>query len=172
MNGTTPSLAYLLHDTSRALRRRFEVRMSGHSLSSAQWRLLVLACKYPSTSQGSFAEKLEIEPISVSRLIDRMVKGGWLQRQDDPKDRRVKLVLPTEKALSVFREITDIADDVYREALAGLSDAEAEALLQGLACISKNLTALETAAAGIQPAGDPAPASEAPAPDASAADTA
>ena len=165
MNGTTPSLGHLLHDTSRALRRRFEVRMSGHSLSSAQWRLLVLACKYPGSSQGSFAEKLEIEPISVSRLIDRMAKGGWLKRQDDPRDRRVKLVLPTEKALSAYREIMDIADDVYREALAGLSDAEAEALLQGLACISRNLTALETAAAVLQPAGVGVPTSEAPASD-------
>ena len=163
MNGTTPSLAHLLHDTSRALRRRFEVRMSGHSLSSAQWRLLVLACKFPRASQGSFAEKLEIEPISVSRLIDRMVKGGWLQRQNDPKDRRVKLVLPTDKALSAYREIMDIADDVYREALDGLTHDEAEALLKGLACISKNLTALETAEAAAQPVSDPAPASDAPA---------
>jgi len=160
MNGTAPSLAHLLHDTSRALRRRLEVRMSGHSLSSAQWRLLVLACKYPSTSQGSFAEKLEIEPISVSRLIDRMAKGGWLQRQDDPKDRRVKLVVPTEKALSAYREIMDIADDVYREALAGLSGDESEALLQSLACISRNLTALETAAAAPQSAGEPTPVTE------------
>lgn len=147
MSGASPSLAGLLHDTSRALRRRFEVRMSGHGLSSAQFRLLVLACKYPSASQGSFAEKLEIEPISVSRLVDRMVKGGWLQRQDDPNDRRVKLVLPTDRAVSAYREIVEIADDVYREALTGLTEAETQVLLKGLSAISSNLAALEGAAA-------------------------
>lgn len=169
MNGTSPSLAVLLHDTARALRRRFEVRMSGHNLSSAQWRLLVLACKYPCAAQGFFADKLEIEPISVSRLIDRMVKGGWLQRQDDPKDRRVKLVLPTDQALSAYREIMDIADDVYREALLGLTEDETQVLLKGLATISCNLTALENGAAPVQPPSDPAPAPDAPVPNASAA---
>lgn len=140
MNTATQSLGLLLHDASRALRKRFEQRAAEHDLSSAQWRLLLLVCREPGASQGRFADWLDIEPISVSRLIDRMVAGGWLARQDDPRDRRVKLVVPTPKALAAQADIKVLAEQVYREALAGLTEGEALALSKGLKAIIANLS--------------------------------
>ena len=111
--GSAPPLGLLLHDAARALRKRFEQRTEALGLSSAQWRLLLLVCRKPGLPQSRFADALDIEPISVSRLIDRMETGGWVTRQDDPRDRRVRLVLPTDKALDAYAGIKSIADEVY-----------------------------------------------------------
>ena len=79
------------------MRKRFEKRGSRHGLSAAQWRLLVRVVKEEGISQARIAELLEIEPISVSRLIDRMEEGGWIERRQDPTDRRVRTIFPTAK---------------------------------------------------------------------------
>lgn len=141
MNGTTQGLGLLLHDAARALRKGFEARMEGHGLSSAQWRLLALACRDPGVSQAQLADRLDIEPISVSRLIDRMAAAGWIERCADPNDRRVRRVLPTEKALAAFQDIAKTADAVYAEALSGLSETQTQTLIQGLRTIVTNLSA-------------------------------
>ncbi len=62
-------------------------------LSSAQWRLLIHVLKEERVTQARLAERLEIEPISVSRLIDRMEQAGWVMRETDPNDRRVRLIV-------------------------------------------------------------------------------
>lgn len=146
MNGTSQGLGLLLHDASRALRKRFEARSLSLGLSSAQWRLLLLVCREPGVPQSRFADRLDIEPISVSRLVDRMVAGGWLVRAEDARDRRVKLICPTDKALAAHQSIKAIADEVYAEALAGLTEAEAQTLMRGLTAICTNLAAGDPAA--------------------------
>ncbi len=151
MNNATQGLGLLLHDAARALRKRFESRTVELGLSSAQWRLLLLVCRDPGAPQNRFADALDIEPISVSRLIDRMAAGGWVLRQEDPGDRRVKLVAPTDKALSAYADIKAIADDVYAEALAGLSEAEAQMLIAGLSTIIRNLSPADPAADAAEP---------------------
>ena len=71
-------LGFLIHDAQRLLRKRFEMRGAGYGLSAAQWRLLVRVVKDEGVPQARLAEILEIEPISVSRLLDRMEAGGWI----------------------------------------------------------------------------------------------
>lgn len=93
---STRTLGFLLHDAARLLRRRFEGRGAEHGLSAAQWRLMVHVVRHGcGVSQARLAEALEIEPISVSRLVDRMEQGGWVERSPDPQDRRVRLIHPT-----------------------------------------------------------------------------
>ena len=69
-------LGFLIHDAARLLRKRFEAKGSAYGLSAAQWRLLVRLVKEEGVAQARLAELLEIEPISVSRLLDRMEEGG------------------------------------------------------------------------------------------------
>jgi MarR family transcriptional regulator for hemolysin len=141
----TRSLGLLLHDASRAVRKRFETRSTSFGLTSAQWRMMVHVCKTEGGApQSHFAELLEIEPISVSRLLDRMEALGWVMRGSDPNDRRVRRVLPTAKALEAHAYIKTIADDVYAEALAGLPPEQRKLLMDALATISANLAKAET----------------------------
>ena len=112
-------LGFLIHDAQRLLRKRFEMRGAEYGLSAAQWRLLVRVVKDEGVPQARLAELLEIEPISVSRLLDRMEAGGWISRQPDASDRRVRMIFPTDKSRSAFVAIKSVAGEVYEEALAG-----------------------------------------------------
>ena len=144
MNSNQPSLGQLLHEAARAVRRKFEESSAGLGLSTAQWRMLLLVCKKGSAAQSRFADLLEIEPITVSRLVDRMEEQGWVIREADPSDRRVKLVRPTEKALDAFSHFKSIADEVYAAALIGLTETQREDLMAALQTICSNLSKAET----------------------------
>jgi len=141
-------LGFLIHDAARLVRRNFEQRGSEFGLSAAQWRLLVRLVKEEGVAQARLAELLEIEPISVSRLLDRMEEGGWIERRQDASDRRVRMIFPTDKSREAFAAIKSVAGEVYDLALAGLSEKEKLTLVKGLNTIIANLSDGET------PAGD------------------
>ena len=143
----TDRLGFLIHDAHRLLRKRFEARAAGYGLSTAQWRLLARLVKDEGSTQARLAEFLEIEPISVSRLVDRMEASGWVMRKQDAGDRRVRMIFPTEKSRNAFAAVKAIAGDIYDEALTGLSSAERRALISGLEKLVDNLGEGETPAA-------------------------
>ncbi len=140
-------LGFLIHDSARLIRKRFEAKGSAYGLSAAQWRLMVRLVKDEGVAQARLAELLEIEPISVSRLLDRMEEGGWIERRQDANDRRVRMIFPTDKSREAFAAIKSVAGDVYDTALAGLSADEKRVLVKGLAAIITNLSDDESSSA-------------------------
>lgn len=136
----TDRLGFLIHDAARLMRKRFEKRAGGYGLSAAQWRLLARVVKDEGVPQARLAELLEIEPISVSRLIDRMEEGGWIERRQDEKDRRVRTIHPTHKSRDAFAAIKGLAGEVYEDALAGLSTEARRKTIEGLRAIVENLS--------------------------------
>jgi MarR family transcriptional regulator, transcriptional regulator for hemolysin len=138
----------LLHDSARLLRARFEAHGRELGLSSAQWRLLVRLKREGRATQARLAELMEIEPISVSRLVTRMEEAGWVQRQADPHDRRIRFVVPTERTKRVLADIHTVAGAVYDEAMAGLSPSERQALVYGLTVVLNNLSGAKIADCG------------------------
>jgi DNA-binding MarR family transcriptional regulator len=137
-------LGFLIHDVQRLMRKRFEARASGLGLSSAQWRLLARVAKEEGVAQARLAELLEIEPISVSRLVDRMEEGGWIERRPDAADRRVRMIFPTPKAVETYAEIKKLAGEVYEESLVGVEPEARRVLIKGLETMVQNLTDGET----------------------------
>lgn len=134
------TLGFLLHDATRLIRRRFETRAHELGLTTAQWRLLVQLKREGPLAQARLAELLEIEPISVSRLVDRMEEANWVLRKQDSHDRRVKLVHPSPKAISAFEQARGIADETYDKALRGVSKHSAERLTRTLQQVIDNLS--------------------------------
>jgi MarR family transcriptional regulator for hemolysin len=132
-------LGFLIHDVQRLMRKRFETRASGLGLSSAQWRLMVRVAKEQGISQARLAELLEIEPISVSRLVDRMEEGGWIERRPDATDRRVRMIFPTAKASAAYAEVKGLAGEVYEESLVGVSLEDRRVLIRSLDAMAQNL---------------------------------
>ncbi|WP_052171782.1 MarR family winged helix-turn-helix transcriptional regulator [Paracoccus sanguinis] len=118
------SLAGLLHVTSRALSRSIEERTRDRALSSSQWRLLVVLLKQGPMRQVRLAEALGVEPISVSRLVDRMVQSGWVERTADPDDRRAHIVHPTPRATASLASLGNVAEATADLALADFSPQE------------------------------------------------
>jgi DNA-binding MarR family transcriptional regulator len=84
-----PDLLILIHDLARHLRLEADRRASRGGLTRAQWGILFWLDRQPGLSQKELAELLEVEPISVARLIDRLQDRGLVERRDDPDDRRI-----------------------------------------------------------------------------------
>ena len=142
-------LGILIHDTGRLMRKNFEQRGQAYGLSSAQWRLLVRVVREQNPTQARLAELMEIEPISVSRLIDRMEQGGWVKRCAHETDRRVNRVVPTDKSLAAYSKIKAVAGDVFEDALKGVDEEQRQALISALTTMITNLSADDTAAADM-----------------------
>lgn len=143
MNQRIEKLGPLLQDASRKLWSRFEHRTAGHGLSAAQWRLLGQLLREGPTTQSALATLLDVEPISVSRLIDRMEQGGWLHREPHPEDRRARIVVASDKARQIAPEAKEAIEAVYDEALAGLGDEDLRVFHAVLLKITENLKASE-----------------------------
>ena len=126
-----PDVLFLLHDVARHLRQDADRRARAHGLTRAQWIILLRLDRQPGLSQKELAEILEVEPITVARLIDRLERSGLVERRDDPADRRVwrlHLLPPARPVLDeMVAERTDmrrvVSDGLPAEALRVVSEA-------------------------------------------------
>ena len=137
---TLNGFGYLLNDTARLLRRRFEQRAGDYNITSAQWRVMAQLSRNDGLTQVALAHLLEIEPMSVCRLVDRMEAGGFVMRLPDPADKRAKLVCLTEKSRALLDVIRVVAMEVYEDAFAGFDDEERSRLVGELNRINANLS--------------------------------
>lgn len=133
------TLGFMLNDSARLLRRNFNRRVQNLGLTQAQWRLLARIAIDEGARQAQLAELLEMQPISVARLIDRMEAAGWVERRPDPTDRRAVNLYLTEKAEPILDELWGRAEETQTLALAGLSQEAREELMQSLETIRENL---------------------------------
>jgi DNA-binding MarR family transcriptional regulator len=134
------SFGFLLHDIARLLRKKFDQRARSLNLSRAQWQLLVHLSRHEGINQSGLAEILEIENITLGRLVDRMEEAGWVERRPDPGDRRARLLYTTRKVAPVMERMRELAEATRNEALAGLSPAQRNALTDTLIQIRGNLS--------------------------------
>lgn len=131
---------FLLGDTSRILRRRFEQLARGHGLTSAQWRAIGQLSRADGLTQVALATQLDIEPMTVCRLVDRMEAAGFVRREPNAEDKRAKRVCLTEVSRALLDDMRRIALQVYEEAFEGFSHDERSVLIEGLDRINENLS--------------------------------
>jgi len=134
------SFGFLLHDIARLLRKRFDQRARALGLSRSQWQVLAHLSRHEGINQSGLADILEVENITLGRLIDRMEEAGWVERRADPGDRRARLLFTTQKVEPVMERMRALAEETRNEALAGLPDAEREALIESLIHVRANLS--------------------------------
>ena len=152
------SFGFVLYETARLLSKRFDQRSKSLGLSRAQCQVLAYLVYHEGINQAGLAELLEIEPISLARLIDRMAQAGWVERRPDPQDRRAWRLFITEKAKPLFAEMIDIGRDVRGEALNGFSPEESDTIMELLVRARRNLS--ENAVKVDEPTGPIAGAAE------------
>ncbi|WP_375291590.1 MarR family winged helix-turn-helix transcriptional regulator [Qipengyuania sp.] len=131
---------YLLADSSRLLRRAFDERVRVLGLTSSQARLLLSLVKFPNRNQAFYADRLEVEPITLTRLIDRMEEAGWIERVSDPRDRRARMLRLTAKSEAIVAELRPRVDGLVADMLAGMTASEAQELTRLLEMVSENLS--------------------------------
>ena len=141
MQITEQSLGFLISDTARLMRRRFDQRARHLGLTRAQWQVLAHLQRNEGINQIGLADLLDIEPITLCRTIDRMEEGGWVERRADPKDRRARLLFLTERARPFIAEMRALAEEIYAEALEGLPADTRQTLSEILTAMRTNLSA-------------------------------
>jgi len=135
-----PTLGFLLHDVARLLRRRFEQHTKGNGLTRSQWHVLAYLAQNEGINQTRLAELLDIEPITVGRLVDKLQAMGLIERRPDLSDRRVWLLYTTPAATPQLAHLRQLGEVTRAEALADISDTDREHLVAVLQALKANLT--------------------------------
>lgn len=135
------TLGFLLSDVSRLIRKRFDERARLIGATRAQWKTLVTLSRNQGINQGRLADLLEVEPITLCRMVDRLEEAGLVERRRDPADRRAWQIHLTDAAGPVLKKVRAIADDLSEEVVAGIPEAERAAFFATLQRMRENLLA-------------------------------
>jgi MarR family transcriptional regulator for hemolysin len=139
MELNAPTLGFLLHEVARLLRRRFEQNARGSGLTRSQWQVLAYLAINEGINQSGLADLLEIEPITLCRIVDKLQALGLVERHSHPSDRRVWLLHITPAARPKLTQLGKLGELTRGEALAGVSEADTERLLKTLQALKSNL---------------------------------
>ncbi len=136
-----PDLLFLLHDIARLLRVSGDRRARAHGMTRAQWVILWQLQRQPGLSQKELADFLDVEPISVARLVDRLAARGMVERRDDPADRRIWRLHLLPPAYPVLEHMRGERDDVAHLLATGLAPQSLEAVRESLIAMKANVLA-------------------------------
>jgi len=137
------SFGYLLGDVTLLFRKHFDRRAVKFGLTRAQWRATKMLYYREGLRQTELAEQLEMEPIAVGRVIDRLQAAGFVERRPDPKDRRAWRLYVTDQARSVIADMEEIAVGLRKDATRGITVPELQQALGVLNRMKDNLQALD-----------------------------
>ncbi len=155
-------IGWLIADVARLLRTVFDRRVRALGLTRSQWLALTRLHRRPGASQSDLAEMLEIEKPSAGRLIDRLEQNGWVERRDDPVDRRINRIYLTPQAERLHDEIWPVAVGTVADATAGMGPAERELLADYLMRMKGTLQSMAETPPLEDPAGAAADTAQAP----------
>lgn len=138
----------MLHDIARLIRTRADQLARGSGMTRAQWVILRHLDRQPGVSQNELAALIEVEPISVARLIDRLETRGLVERRADPKDRRLRRLHLTEAAAPILKDIGEHIETLTKAITDGIEAEKMKIFVECLLHVKSNLLAEMLAAQG------------------------
>jgi MarR family transcriptional regulator, transcriptional regulator for hemolysin len=132
---------FALADLQRAVRAYADQKAARHGITRAQWAVLAKLHKEEGLQQAKLAKLLDIQPITLTRLVDRLCAGGLVERRADAKDRRANRLYLTPAARPLMLKLRALRDEINQTALAHLKPAEADQLVAQLELIKENVRA-------------------------------
>lgn len=136
-----PTVGFLLHDVARLLRKRFEQNARDTGLTRSQWQVLAYLDRNAGIQQGMLAELIDVEPITVGRIVDKLESCGLVERRPHPTDRRSWQLYLTEKAGPTLDTMRGLGEVTRAEAFGAIPEAERARLLGLLETMKENLVA-------------------------------
>jgi MarR family transcriptional regulator for hemolysin len=145
------TFGFLVQDVARLLKRHFErrARQTGLPLTRRQAAVLIHISRREGVSQAEIAALVDMEPIALVRMLDKLCEEGLVERHPHPTDRRVRTLWLTPAAQPVLERILRINQEIRAEAFVGLDAASREALIDLLAGVKANLTVGEDSGADL-----------------------
>ena len=143
MPAATPNLkreiAFLLADAARLMRTATDQKAAELGTSRARWAVLVRIQRHQGLSQNDLAAILDIQPITLGRLVDKLCDEGLVERRHDPADRRVRRLHLTDKAYPVIDSLSVLGNGLLEEAFRGIAPQDQRALFETLGQLKANL---------------------------------
>jgi len=145
-------IAFTIMDVARMLRTYADQRARQFGISRAQWGVLVRLDRSEGLKQSELADILDLQPISLTRLLDRLAENGLIERRADPNDRRANRLYLMPAARPLLEQLASLAEDMMAHVLAGLDGKTNARLLRDLGTIKDNLRTAITRQANEQQA--------------------
>jgi DNA-binding MarR family transcriptional regulator len=134
------NLGSMVSDVTRLIRRSFDERARGIGVTRPQWRVLSVLLRHEGINQGGLADLLEVEPITLCRMVDRLQEGDLVERRSDPADRRAWRLYLTTKARGLLEQLRPLADNLFDDAMEGLTSDEQAQMMASLDRVRQNLS--------------------------------
>lgn len=136
------NMGFLLSDVARLLRRRFDERARSIGVTRPQWRVLTTLSRHEGINQVALADLLEVEPITLCRMVDRLQEAGLVERRSDPSDRRAWQLHLTDASRPMIEELRVVAAGMFEEVMDGVGETARAELNKSLEQIRGNLLRL------------------------------
>jgi MarR family transcriptional regulator, transcriptional regulator for hemolysin len=131
--------AFSLNDVARMLRTYADYKAGQFGITRAQWVVLARLDRFEGLKQSELAEMLDLQPITLTRLLDRLCHGGLIERRPDPNDRRANRLYLTASARPLLEQLGELGDELMSTALAGVEPESIERMVAHLAIVKENL---------------------------------
>ena len=132
-------ILFMISDVGRLLRTYADQKARQLGMTRAQWAVLLKLERYEGLNQSDLAEYLDIQPITLTRLVDRLCDSGMIERRPDPNDRRAKLLFLTPAARPLLETISAQVEVLADEILAGTDPQAVDAAVSQLGIARENL---------------------------------
>jgi DNA-binding MarR family transcriptional regulator len=144
------NLLFTLGELQRLVRAYADKQASRYGITRAQWAVLAKVERTEGLKQTELAEQMEMQPITLTRLIDKLCDAGWIERRGDENDRRVNRLYLRKTARPLLGKLAGLRSELTATALEGISPADAQRMLTQLEVIKENVrNAIQS------PAGEP-----------------
>ena len=131
--------AFLVNDVARLLRTFADQRARQFGMTRAQWAVLARLESNEGLKQSELAEMLDLQPITLTRLVDRLAANDLIERRADPDDRRAKRLYLTQAARPLMDRLAELGNDMMGAVLEGLDAKAVEQMIGELSHTKENL---------------------------------
>jgi MarR family transcriptional regulator for hemolysin len=131
--------AFMVNDVARMLKTYADYKGAQYGITRAQWAVLARLDRFEGLKQSELAEMLDLQPITLTRLLDRLSDSGLIERRSDPNDRRAKRLFLTPSARPLLEQLGALGEAMMGEALNGVSRDSVEQIVAQLAVVKENL---------------------------------
>jgi MarR family transcriptional regulator for hemolysin len=131
--------AFILNDVARMLRTYADHKAAQFGITRAQWVVLARLDRSEGLKQSELAEILDLQPISLTRLLDKLCESGLIERRADPIDRRAKRLFLTPAARPLLEKLGDLGEELMGTALSGVDRESVERMIEKLGVVKENL---------------------------------
>ncbi|WP_199084664.1 MarR family transcriptional regulator [Bosea sp. ASV33] len=128
-------LVFQLVETSRLLRTYVEQRARQHGTTRAQWGVMSRLRRQEGLNQAALADQMDLQPISLARLLDRLQNQNLIERREDPTDRRAYRLYLTTEGRSLVDDLDAVRTDIAHEVLGDVDETSILSALETLSAI-------------------------------------